>query len=96
MTEKIEAPGSCQGGNTVPKDDDGHVYHVGCKHGEIADRVLVVSDYVIAEEIAKLFEGTPFKRPSSRGYTTYTGQYKGQRVSLIAIGIGFEIGRAHV
>ena len=89
MTSEIQHVGSCKGGNTVPFDPDGRAYHFGCKYGEVANSILVVSDYSIAADIASNFEGTPFKRESNRGYTTYTGMFKGHRLSIVAIGIGF-------
>lgn len=89
MTTEIQHVGSCTGGNTVPIDEDGRPYHFGCKMGEVANYVLVVSDYGLAGEIAKNFEGTPFRRESNRGYITYTGTFKGHRLSIVAIGIGF-------
>jgi uridine phosphorylase len=89
MTQPIQHVGSCTGGNTIPLDDEGRTYHFGCKVGEVANEVLLVADYLLASEIAKNFEGTPFKRESNRGYTTYTGMYKGRKLSVVAIGIGF-------
>lgn len=89
MTTEIQHVGSCTGGNTIPLDDEGRTYHFGCKAGEVANEILVVSDYGLAAEIAKNFEGTPFKRESNRGYTTWTGVYKEHKVSLVACGIGF-------
>lgn len=89
MSKPIEHVGSCTGGNTIPLDDEGRVYHFGCKAGEVANEVLIVSDYLLASEIAKNFEGDVFKRESNRGYHTYTGTYKGRRISVVAFGIGF-------
>lgn len=91
MTEQIQHVGSCTGGNTIPLDDEGRTYHFGCKEGEVANNILICSCYKLAEEISKLFDNQAelFKRESNRGYITYTGLYKGKRISLVAFGIGF-------
>lgn len=83
--------GSCKGGNTIPLDDQGRPYHYGCKHDEIANEFLIVSCYDLAKAISQLFDkDVPvFERVSNRGYTTYTGNYKGKRLSVVAFGIGF-------
>ena len=87
----LEHVGSCTGGNTIPLDDEGRPYHFGCCHSEIANEFLITSCYSLAEDIAKLFdEGDKcFVFRSNRGYTTYTGHYKGKRLSVCAFGIGF-------
>lgn len=89
MTTDITHVGSCTGGNSVPMDPEGRPYHYGCKGSEIANEFLLCSCYNLAKEISKLLEGEVFFRPSNRGYHTYTGMYKGKRVTIIAFGIGF-------
>ncbi|KAH0787628.1 purine and uridine phosphorylase [Histomonas meleagridis] len=87
----LDHVGSCTGGNTIPLDDEGRTYHFGCKEGEVANHILIVSSYQLAEEISKLFDKTEpvFRRESNRGYLTYTGLFKGKRISVVAFGIGF-------
>ena len=87
----LEHVGSCKGGNTIPLDGEGRPYHFGCCAKEIANEFLITSCYSLAEEIAKLFEegDKVFVFRSNRGYTTYTGTYKGKRLSVCAFGIGF-------
>ena len=87
----IDHVGSCTGGNTIPLDDEGRCYHLGCKSGEVSNQVLICSCYKLAEQISLLFDKSQpvFKRESNRGYHTYTGIYNGKRVSIIAFGIGF-------
>jgi len=91
MTQVLDHVGSCTGGNTIPLDDEGRVYHFGCKEGEVANEILITPDYVLAAEIAKLFDDQSkvFNRISNRGYHTYTGEFKGKRLSVVAFGIGF-------
>ena len=91
MTQEIDHVGSCKGGNTIPLDDEGRVYHFGCKEGEVANEILITPDYVLAEEISKLFDNQSqvFHRFSNRGYHTYTGDFKGKKISVVAFGIGF-------
>ncbi|EAY16342.1 hypothetical protein TVAG_359510 [Trichomonas vaginalis G3] len=89
MTSDITHVGSCSGGNSVPMDAEGRPYHYGCKGSEIVNEFLLCSCYNLAKEISKLLEGEVFFRASNRGYHTYTGMYKGKRVSIVAFGIGF-------
>lgn len=91
MTTELQHVGSCTGGNTIPLDDEGRAYHVGIKEGECADEILIVSDYALAEDIKGLFDHPDqvFERVSNRGYHTYTGEFKGKRISMISFGIGF-------
>ena len=82
--------GSCTGGNSVPIDDEGRPYHYGCKADEISHEFLICSCYELAKEISKLMDqDTLFFRASNRGYHTYTGYYKGKRLTIVAFGIGF-------
>ncbi|EAY06260.1 hypothetical protein TVAG_034390 [Trichomonas vaginalis G3] len=86
----LQHPDSCKGGNTIPVDKDGRPYHFGCTGAEISNDFLITTDYYLAEQIAKLFEEKePFCFRSNRGYTTFTGHYKGKRLSICAFGIGF-------
>jgi len=89
MTAEQQGVGSLSGANSIPLDADGRAYHFGCRAGEVSNAVLLLADYVLAEEISKTFDKLEFKRVSNRGYTTYTGTYKGARLSIIAVGIGF-------
>jgi len=57
----------------MPMDDEGRIYHVGVKHGEVAQRVLTVGDYERAQLIASTLDRVVFHKMSSRGFETYTG-----------------------
>ncbi|KAI7862324.1 nucleoside phosphorylase domain-containing protein [Spinellus fusiger] len=77
-----------------PQDTEGHVYHLGVKQGQVANRILTVGDSVRAKAIAQLLDteeqsGHPtFIRLSQRGFLTITGRYKGVPVTIMAIGMG--------
>ncbi|MBW0548061.1 hypothetical protein O181_087776 [Austropuccinia psidii MF-1] len=74
-----------------PHTADRRVYHVGVKHGEVANRILTVGDPVRARRIAQHLDASPqaFECTSQRGFTTFTGRFKGVPVSIIAIGMGY-------
>ncbi|CAH7685328.1 nucleoside phosphorylase domain-containing protein [Phakopsora pachyrhizi] len=74
-----------------PHTDDGRVYHVGIRSGELANRIITVGDHVRARRISKEFDKVPklFEYVSQRGFTTLTGRYRGVPVSIVAIGMGY-------
>lgn len=78
-----------------PLDTEGRVYHIGAKRGEIANRVLLVGDPNRAELIANAHldkDGKAvFYRTSTRGFTWYTGRYRGTPVTVMAIGMGLSM-----
>lgn len=73
-----------------PRTPDGRVYHLGLKHGEIANRIITVGDRQRAETLASHLDSSPpsFKLQSERGFLTITGRFNGVPVSVIAIGMG--------
>ncbi|CEL52734.1 uridine phosphorylase [Rhizoctonia solani AG-1 IB] len=73
-----------------PRTSSGRVYHLGLKHGEIANRIVTVGDSKRARTIAASFDTSPkpFELLSERGFLTITGRYHGVPVSVIAIGMG--------
>lgn len=88
----MTAVSDVSGGNTIPLDDEGRTYHVGCKSGEVANHILICSSFTLAKEIAtNLFddEDNFFSRLSNRGFHTYTGTFQSSKVSVIGFGIGF-------
>lgn len=72
-----------------PMDADGRTYHVQCKAGEIANHLILVGDSGRAKALAATFDFLEFSRESSRGFLVFTGQHKGKRISIIAIGMGY-------
>ncbi|KAJ3304266.1 hypothetical protein HDV03_003003 [Kappamyces sp. JEL0829] len=71
-----------------PIDAEGRTYHVATKKGEVASRILTVGDPARARRIATLLESQDVVLESKRAFTTITGKYKGESVSIIAIGMG--------
>eukprot|EP00741_Cyanophora_paradoxa_P004413 tig00000802_g4283.t1 len=69
-----------------PLDKEGRTYHVGCKKGEIANRILTTGCPTRAASLAKYLD-SPFVRASSRGFTVFTGLFRGTPVSIIASGM---------
>ncbi|KAG9095989.1 hypothetical protein FS749_009318 [Ceratobasidium sp. UAMH 11750] len=73
-----------------PRTPSGRVYHLGLKHGEIANRIITVGDPKRARTVASHLDKSPrpFELSSERGFLTITGRYHGVPVSIIAIGMG--------
>ncbi|KAG2343404.1 purine and uridine phosphorylase [Suillus weaverae] len=73
-----------------PKTEDGRVYHLGIRAGEVANRIITVGSISRAESIAKMLDASPklFSLYSERGFLTITGCYKSVPVSIVCIGMG--------
>eukprot|EP01094_Clydonella_sp_ATCC50884_P004396 TRINITY_DN13420_c0_g1_i1.p1 TRINITY_DN13420_c0_g1~~TRINITY_DN13420_c0_g1_i1.p1 ORF type:complete len:342 (+),score=100.94 TRINITY_DN13420_c0_g1_i1:49-1074(+) len=73
-----------------PKDQEGRVYHLGIKKGEVNNRILSVGSASRAASLAELLDESPpvFTLTSHRGFTIYSGTRKGVPVSIIATGMG--------
>ncbi len=71
-----------------PVDKAGNTYHVGTRHGQVANRIITVGDPHRAQVIAQFLDCIYFEFTSKRGFLTITGAYKGIPVSIIAIGMG--------
>ena len=82
--------GSCHNAN-FPKDEDGRVYHLGVKRGEVCNRIISVGDPNRAKVLADMLDSPEetFVRTSNRGFTVFTGRYHGIPVTIIATGMGF-------
>ncbi|KGG51906.1 uridine phosphorylase [Mitosporidium daphniae] len=73
----------------LPLNADGRLYHLGLKRGELAPRILTVGDYGRAERIAKeSLKNIVFQHTSDRGFSTWTGYFDGELVSIVSIGMG--------
>jgi len=73
-----------------PVDEEGRVYHLGLKFGELANKVPCVGDPQRAERLKKYFD-TPdkiFTRVSNRGFITYTGTFNQEPITIMSIGMG--------
>ncbi|CAG8608800.1 6077_t:CDS:2 [Ambispora leptoticha] len=73
-----------------PRTADGRVYHVGVKHGEVANRIITVGEPSRARTIAKLLDdNSPILTiESDRGFFIKTGCYQGVPISIVSIGMG--------
>jgi len=68
-------------------NDDGSVYHLGLLPEHVADTVITVGDQARAERISALFDQIEI-HISKREFNTYTGLYKGKRITVCSTGIG--------
>lgn len=68
-------------------NDDGSVYHLHLKPGNIADKIILVGDPGRVEKVSSLFDRIDF-RMSNREFITHTGYYKGQNITALSTGIG--------
>lgn len=100
-----------------PRTSEGRVYHLGLKYGEIANRIVSTSAFVLCARLhlplfspyttfqltvgdparalglSKFFDPLPhsdniLRVESERGFLTFTGTYKGVRLSIVSIGMG--------
>jgi len=65
----------------------GAVYHLNLKPGEVADTIFLVGDPARAGIIASYFDEIEFET-SNREINTFTGTYKGKRLSVLSTGMG--------
>ncbi|KAM0751293.1 purine and uridine phosphorylase [Meredithblackwellia eburnea MCA 4105] len=74
-----------------PTDEQGRVYHISVKRGQVANRIVTAGDSVRVRRFAQFLDKdpTPFENLSARGFLTITGRYKGVPVTLVAIGMGY-------
>jgi uridine phosphorylase len=62
-------------------------YHVRLKPGDVGKYVLLPGDPARSDRVAKYLDA-PLLVSNNREYRTYTGSYKGTRVSVTSTGIG--------
>ncbi len=68
-------------------NDDGSVFHLHLKPGQVADTVIMVGDPGRVAQIAEYFDTREFS-VASREFHTVTGSYKGRRMTVLSHGIG--------
>lgn len=68
-------------------NEDGSVYHLRVKAGNIADTVLLVGDPGRVELVSSRFDQITFKS-ANREFICHTGLYNGQKLSVLSTGIG--------
>eukprot|EP01127_Copromyxa_protea_P016468 TRINITY_DN489_c0_g2_i1.p1 TRINITY_DN489_c0_g2~~TRINITY_DN489_c0_g2_i1.p1 ORF type:complete len:300 (+),score=73.03 TRINITY_DN489_c0_g2_i1:324-1223(+) len=85
----MSQPGDLTNAN-FPMDAEGHVYHVGLKKGELANRLIIVGDKSRAKTVSSFFDSPEksFVFESARGFYTVTGRYNGVPVTVTSIGMG--------
>jgi uridine phosphorylase len=74
-----------------PIDEEGRTYHVECKEGDFANRILTVGDVHRAKRIAKHLVDIRTVIDSKRGFYTVTGTFKGVEISIVSIGMGYPV-----
>ena len=74
-------------GAARPLAPGGRLYHLGIAPGDVARYVLLPGDPARARLIAGLWDESELKA-SNREFTTYTGSYRGVRISVTSTGIG--------
>lgn len=68
-------------------NDDGSIFHLHLKPGEISDIVILVGDPGRVELVASFFESRECE-VSNREFKTVTGSYNGRRMTVMSTGIG--------
>lgn len=68
-------------------NDDGSIFHLHLKPGQISDHIILVGDPDRVDTIASFFSKTDFSI-QNREFKTITGWYNGKKLSVISTGIG--------
>ena len=68
-------------------NEDGSIYHLHLKPGDIADKIILVGDPERVEEVSQHFDSVEIKK-ENREFKTHTGYYKDFRLTVLATGIG--------
>lgn len=68
-------------------NDDGSIFHLHLRPGQIADTVILVGDPGRVEMVASYFDSRECE-VSNREFNTVTGTYRGKRMSVLSTGIG--------
>lgn len=68
-------------------NNDGSVFHLHLKPGELADTVILVGDPGRVELVSSFFDTIELRR-ASREFVSATGTYKGCRITVLSTGIG--------
>ena len=68
-------------------NEDGSIFHLHIKPGQLADRVILVGDPGRVDLVASNFDSQECSI-SNREFHTVTGSYKGKRITVLSTGIG--------
>jgi uridine phosphorylase len=66
---------------------EGKIYHLNLQPGDVAETILLVGDPGRAQTIADFFDKIEFST-SNREINTFTGTFKGKRISVMSTGMG--------
>ena len=66
---------------------EGRIYHLNLKPGDVAETILLVGDPGRAITISNYFDKIDYEG-SNREINTFTGTYKGKRLSVMSTGMG--------
>src|SRR6056297_3159762 len=67
--------------------EEGQVYHLHLKPGDIADTIFLVGDPKRVQMMSSLFDSVEL-RVENREFVTHTGHYGGKHISVVSTGIG--------
>ena len=70
-----------------PKASDTEQYHLACKRGDLAEYLLVPGDPDRVPKIAKSWDSAR-EIATHREFRSFTGKYKGAKISALSSGIG--------
>ena len=68
-------------------NDDGSVYHLNLKPGQVSDKIIAVGDPSRVYAVSKYFDDVEFEM-NRREFITHTGKYRGKKITVISTGIG--------
>lgn len=80
MTKRIEE-------SELIINNDGSVFHLHLKPGELAENIILVGDPDRVKVVASYFDEIELEK-RNREFVSTTGKYKGKRFSVVATGIG--------
>jgi len=68
-------------------NSDGAVYHLGLKHGDLAETIIIVGDPDRVDLVSGKFDSVHFRK-NNREFVTHTGRLNGMELSVVSSGIG--------
>lgn len=66
---------------------NGRSYHLNIRPEDIAEKIIVVTDFGLVHRISRQFDSISFEM-HHKTFLTHTGYYKKQRITVISAGIG--------
>lgn len=68
-------------------NNDGSIYHLALKPGDVADTIITVGDPERVSKVSSFFDSVKLKK-GKREFLTHTGEISGREVTVISTGIG--------